>query len=164
LTLSGYIPVGRYPTGVVVSPDGQRLLATNAKGVKTRIPSTGYVQFQFNDNPWYDLNTIIGTVSLISVPTQAQLVIYTSQVLQNNGIKNPSEFGSVRDHSLDGIGLKAGKITHVIYIIKENRTYDQVLGDLPQGNGDPSLVLFGSDVTPSLHALTQRFVLLDNFF
>ena len=49
------------------------------------------------------------------------------------------------DHRLDGIGLKAGKITHVIYIVKENRTYDQVLGDLPQGNGDPSLVLFGHE-------------------
>jgi hypothetical protein len=52
----------------------------------------------------------------------------------------------------------------VIYIVKENRTYDQVLGDIPQGNGDPSLVLFGQNVTPSLHALAQRFVLLDNFF
>ncbi|HLK55505.1 MAG TPA: alkaline phosphatase family protein, partial [Chthonomonadaceae bacterium] len=55
-------------------------------------------------------------------------------------------------------------IKHVIYIIKENRTYDQVLGDLPQGNGDPSLVLFGRDVTPNLHALAERFVLLDNFY
>ena len=55
-------------------------------------------------------------------------------------------------------------IKHVIYIIKENRTYDQVLGDLPQGNGDPSLTLFGQNVTPNLHALAQRFVLLDNFY
>ena len=164
LTVRGYIPVGWYPTGVVVSPDGQRLLATNAKGVQTRIPSTGYVQWQFNDNPWYDLNTIIGTISLISVPSQSELAAFTNQVLQNNGIVTASLGVGPNDHRLDGIGLKAGKITHVIYIVKENRTYDQVLGDIPQGNGDPSLVLFGQNVTPSLHALAQRFVLLDNFF
>jgi YVTN family beta-propeller protein len=164
LTLRGYIPVGWYPTGVVVSPDGKRLLAINAKGVKTRIPSTGYVQWQFNDNPWYDLNTIIGTVSLISVPTQVELLAFTNQVFQNNGLVNPSQAINPNDRRLASIGLKAGKITHVIYIVKENRTYDQVLGDLPQGNGDPSLVLFGNHVTPSLHALAQRFVLLDNFY
>jgi YVTN family beta-propeller protein len=164
LTVRGYIPVGWYPTGVVVSPDGQRLLATNAKGVQTRIPSTGYVQWQFNDNPWYDLNTIIGTISLISVPSPSELGVFTNQVLQNNGIVTARAGVGPNDHRLDGIGLKAGKITHVIYIVKENRTYDQVLGDIPQGNGDPSLVLFGQNVTPSLHALAQRFVLLDNFF
>jgi len=164
LTVRGYIPVGWYPTGVVVSPDGQRLLATNAKGVQTRIPSTGYVQWQFNDNPWYDLNTIIGTISLISVPSHSELGVFTNQVLQNNGIVTASAGVGPNDHRLDGIGLKAGKITHVIYIVKENRTYDQVLGDIPQGNGDPSLVLFGQNVTPSQHALAQRFVLLDNFF
>ena len=65
---------------------------------------------------------------------------------------------------LAAINLKAGKIKHVIYIVKENRTYDQVLGDEPGGNGDPSLVLFGQNVTPNLHALAERFVLLDNFY
>jgi hypothetical protein len=60
--------------------------------------------------------------------------------------------------------LAAGKIKHVIYIIKENRTYDEVLGDLPQGNGDPSLVLFGRGVTPNQHALAERFVLFDNLY
>jgi len=163
LTVTGYIPVGWYPTGVVVSPDGKRLLATNAKGVKTRIPSTGYVQWQFNDNPWYDLNTIIGTVSLISVPTQGELLAFTNQVFQNNSLLPPMQ-PNKNDQRLATIGLKSGKITHVIYVVKENRTYDQVLGDLPQGNGDPSLVLFGQSITPNLHALAQRFVLLDNFF
>ena len=55
-------------------------------------------------------------------------------------------------------------IKHVFYIIKENRTYDQVLGDMKEGNGDPSLVLFGENVTPNLHALARQFVLLDNFY
>src|SRR5439155_3972694 len=56
------------------------------------------------------------------------------------------------------------KIDHVIYIIKENRTYDQVLGDMPQGNGDPALCLFPREVTPNQHALAERFALLDNFY
>lgn len=160
LNVRGYIPVGWYPTGVVVNPNGTQLLATNAKGVTPRIPSIGYQLFQFNNSPWYDLNTILGTVATIAVPTQSELARYTNQVYRNNGIVG----AGLGDHRLDGIGRAAGKITHVIYIVKENRTYDQVLGDLPQGNGDPSLVLFGNNVTPSLHALAQRFVLLDNFY
>ena len=94
------------------------------------------------------------------MPNSTQLATYTNQVLANNGLNNPV----VPNHSLDGIGLQSGGITHVIYIVKENRTYDQVLGDVPQGNGDPSLVLFGNSITPNLHALAQRFVLLDNFY
>jgi hypothetical protein len=65
---------------------------------------------------------------------------------------------------LQSISREAGKIQHVIYVVKENRTYDQVLGDLPQGNGDPSRNLFPREVTPNLHALAERFVLLDNFY
>jgi DNA-binding beta-propeller fold protein YncE len=171
LNLRGYIPVGWYPTAVVTSTDGSKLLVTNAKGVKTRNPSTGYVQWEFNDNPWYDLNTIRGTISFIGAPSKRDLAHLTDQVMANNGLNDsgpnvPGNDGGnwAFDHSLDSIGLKAGKIEHVIYIVKENRTYDQVLGDLPQGNGDPSLVLFGQNVTPNLHALAQRFVLLDNFY
>jgi YVTN family beta-propeller protein len=167
LDLRGYIPVAWYPTAVVTSTDGSKLLVTNAKGVKTRNPSTGYVQWEFNDNPWYDLNTIRGTISVISVPSRSGLAHFTDQVMANNGLNDsrPNAGGNwAYDHSLDSIGLKAGKIEHVIYIVKENRTYDQVLGDLPQGNGDPSLVLFGHNITPNQHALAQRFVLLDNFY
>jgi len=160
LTVKGFIPVGWYPTGVVASSDNKSLLVTNAKGIKAKNPSTGYQLFTFNDNAWYDLNTIKGTVAKISVPNSTQLASYTNQVLVNNGLNNPV----VPNHSLDAIGLQSGGITHVIYIVKENRTYDQVLGDVPQGNGDPSLVLFGSSITPNLHALAQRFVLLDNFY
>ena len=161
LTVQGFIPVGWYPTGVVASPDGKRLLVTNAKGVKPLHPNPGYVQWQFNDSPSYDLNLIVGTVAAVPVPTPAQLATYTNQVLANNGF---NQVNIPIDHSLDAIGRAAGGITHVIYIVKENRTYDQVLGDLSQGNGDPSLVLFGNNVTPSQHALAQRFVLLDNFY
>lgn len=167
LEVCGYIPMGWYPTGVVVSTDGKKLLVINAKGVKAKHPSTGYVQWEFNDNVWYDLNTIRGTVSFLHVPDKHDLAEMTEKVLANNRLDSrhwgDGDSGKY-DHRLDSIGLKAGKIKHVIYIVKENRTYDQVLGDLPQGNGDPSLVLFGANVTPSQHALAQRFALLDNFY
>ncbi|HVZ17533.1 MAG TPA: beta-propeller fold lactonase family protein, partial [Terriglobales bacterium] len=158
LVLQGYIPVGWYPTAVVADDSNQRLLVTNAKGVKTMNPSPCYKLWEFNDNPCYDLNEMQGTVAALDVPTHDQLVHYTNQVLANNSVALSST------KNLDSIGLKAGGIQHIIYIVKENRTYDQILGDIPQGNGDPSLVLFGESITPSQHALTKRFVLLDNFY
>lgn len=176
LDLQGYVPVGWYPTGIVLGNRGN-LLVSNAKGVVAHYPNAGYVQWSFNANPQYDLNQIEGTVSNILVPGQAELFRDTRQVLENNGAagddednKDEANKGRGRDnkgqndHRLDGISLRAGKIKHVIYIVKENRTYDQVLGDLPQGNGEKDLALFGRDVTPNLHALAERFVLLDNFY
>jgi DNA-binding beta-propeller fold protein YncE len=164
LQLQGYIPVGWYPSGVVVSNDNKRLLVTNAKGVTSRYPNPCYMQYEFNSNPCYDLNLLLGTVASLAVPSTTDLAKDTQQVLANNGAVASNTQSGPNDHSLDAIGLKAGKIKHVIYIIKENRTYDQVLGDIPQGNGDPNLVLFGQNITPSLHALATRFVLLDNFY
>jgi DNA-binding beta-propeller fold protein YncE len=171
--LKGYIPTGWYPTGVVVSGDGSKLLVANAKGTRTRNPDPKYKQGVFEEDPSYIQNIIEGNVSCIPVPDSDELAKDTNMVLANNGLPGKEgedhKMGSqgnddFDDQRLDAIGLKAGKIRHIIYIIKENRTYDQVLGDLPQGNGDPSLVLFGPDVTPNQHALAQRFVLLDNFY
>ena len=158
-TLIGYIPTGWYPTAVVASPVKPVILVANAKGTQTRYPNPGYQQFSFDGQ--YDLNLIEGTVETIRVPGSTQLGMYTRMTLANNkigAIANPAP------NPLASIGLSAGKIKHVFYIVKENRTYDQVLGDLPAGNGDPSLTLFGKSVTPNLHALASRFVLLDNFF
>ncbi len=160
----GYIPGGWYPTAVQPNSDNTRILVTNAKGITPQIPNPCYVQYQFNDNPCYDLNLILGTADSIAVPNSTQLALWTNQVLANNGAVAQNLQQGPYDHRLDGIGLKAGKIKHVIYIIKENRTYDQVLGDIPQGNGDPQLTEFGYANTPSLHALATRFVLLDNFY
>ena len=164
LSLQGYIPSGWYPTAVQPSDDNKQLLVTNAKGITPAIPNPCYIQYQFNNNPCYDLNLILGTVNSISVPNATQLASYTKQVYANNGAANATANQGPYDNRLNGIGLRAGKIKHVIYIIKENRTYDQVLGDIPQGNGDPSLVLFGAANTPNLHNLATRFVLLDNFY
>jgi YVTN family beta-propeller protein len=160
LTAQGYIPVGWYPTGIVASPFKKQILVSDAKGTQPRYPNPGYQQFAFNDNPQYDLNLIQGQVQTVAVPNSVQLSQDTQQVLANNRV---AEIGSV-PAVFNQIGLRAGGITHVIYMIKENRTYDQVLGDLPGGDGDPTLALFGQSVTPNQHALASRFVLLDNFF
>lgn len=146
----GLIPVGWYPTAIAVSADGKRLFVANAKGVQPRNPNGANVG---PDGKWgqYIENILEGTVSVIPVPTATEMPKLTARVEENNRERNTAP--------LPKTGIK-----HVIYIIKENRTYDQVLGDLPQGNGDRSLTLFGRDVTPNLHALAERFVLLDNFY
>jgi YVTN family beta-propeller protein len=164
LSLRGYIPAGWYPTAVQPTSDNKQLLVTNSKGVTPLNPNPCYVQFEFNDNPCYDLNEILGTANSIAVPDPAKLASYTKQVWANNGAANATSQQGPYDNRLNALGFKAGKIKHVIYIVKENRTYDQVLGDIPQGNGDPQLTLFGAANTPSLHALARRFVLLDNFY
>ena len=108
----------------------------------------------------YVLSVIEGNVGMIEIPSGEELEAATKDVLKNSRLDEATE--RLAANPLSGIGRAAGKIQHVIYIIKENRTYDEVLGDLPQGNGDPSLVLFGRDVTPNQHALAERFVLFDN--
>ena len=171
--LTGYIPTGWYPTAVVAAPY-RRLLVTNAKGTQTQHPNPAYKNYDFGNNPSYDpnvgfdpnvnapkgnpydLNLIEGTAQLLALPTSTQQAQDTQQVLAN------SRLSGIGANPLPPQAL-AG-IKHVIYIVKENRTYDQVLGDLPQGNGDPALTLFGQSVTPNLHALASRFVLLDNFY
>src|SRR5205807_6007779 len=95
----------------------------------------------------------------ISLPDDRELKKMTAQVLANNFAKSESDRAEVSK-----IESLKSKIQHVIYIIKENRTYDQVLGDMAQGNGDRSLCLFPRDVTPNQHALAERFGLLDNFY
>jgi len=151
--LAGYIPVGWYPTAAVASPDGRRLFVANAKGVNTRHPNGKPV----DGLGQYVLNLIEGTVSTIDLPGEEELKRLTAQTIANNRLRDLA-------HNAQRLTLKNPGIEHVIYVIKENRTYDQVLGDLPQGNGDPSLCLFPREVTPNQHALAERFVLLDNFY
>lgn len=152
--LEGMVDVGWHPTSVSVSADGGRLFVANAKGTKLRNP---------NDKPvgelgQYGANIIEGTISTIDLPAAMRnLAASTTRVRNNNmaAMGTPERIAK---------GFTKPPIEHVIYIIKENRTYDQVLGDLPKGNGDKSLNLFPREVTPNQHALAERFVLLDNFY
>src|SRR5262249_16572830 len=167
--VTGYLPVGWYPTTVLATPDGKQLFIANAKGVAVRNPNGKPVVLHGkpvgtnDEDSKYIQNIIEGTVSIVDVPGPGGLASLTSQVLTNNRVA-PNLDEKARA-AFANPGMK-----EVIYMIKENRTYDQVLGDLTDdsgqtlGNGDPSLTLFGKDVTPNLHALAKRFALLDNFY
>ncbi|RYX80527.1 hypothetical protein EON83_28270, partial [bacterium] len=150
--LAGFVPFGWYPTAPIVSADGSRLLVANAKGTQANNPN-GKPVAGLTSRPQYIQNIIEGTVSTLDLTRPLDLKASTDLVLKNN-----------QGHAATAPKFRDPGIKHVFYIIKENRTYDQVLGDLPQGNGDPSLVLFGRDVTPNQHALAERFALLDNFY
>lgn len=157
--LTGYVPVGWYPTSVTVSADGKRLFVTNAKGTAERNPNPPQEAREGAYAPGrgteYVLNRIEGSVSMLPVPSRKTLERDTEQVIANNRIRP----------GLEGPGnFRNPGIQHVVYILKENRTYDQILGDLPTGNGDPKLCFFPRPVTPNQHALAERFVLLDNFY
>ncbi len=151
---TGYLPVGWYPTSVVASPDGKKLFVANARGTADRTPNKGPGGLGSNAASRHMANLLEGTVAVVPLPaTAAELTKHTVQTIRNNRLAEGS-FASFKNP-----GIK-----HVIYIIKENRTYDQVLGDIPKGNGDPTLTLFPREVTPNQHALAERFVLLDNFY
>ncbi len=155
--LEGYIPAGWYPSGVICSSDGKRLLVSNAKGTRTRNPNPADGKAK-QTSP---LNLLEGNVVSVAVPTKADLKTQTEKVLANNRLT--AKFLDA-PNPLKEIGLQAGKIQHVIYIVKENLTYDHVLGDMPQGNGEPKMCLFNREITPNQHALAERFVLMDNFY
>lgn len=177
--LNGYIPVGWYPTALAATPDGKSLMVVNGWGTAAMNPNTQFnylnpdvlrintgtnpPQWTTPPGPGYVLNSIPGNVTSIDL-SQAipDLVNSTIQVIQNN--QNTPAMGSSADNTLAELGVKSGLIKHVIYIIKENRGYDQVLGDISRGNGDPSLTIYGREITPNQHALAERFILLDNFY
>jgi YVTN family beta-propeller protein len=178
----GWIPTAWYPTSVTLNADNSRLFVTNGYGLgetpnntnlfpnptRANPPIVGGVN-GFNDkycNCTYDQFTgtmDIGTLSTIPLPSRAEMIGDTLQVFINDHYLDISP--TDRDAN-NPVPLPGGTspIKHVIYIIKENRTYDQVFGDEPAGNGDPSLTLFGKSVTPNLHALAERFGLIDNFY
>jgi hypothetical protein len=144
---------------VVASGDGKRLLVANAKGTRVQTPNPApATRPGRHQSP---LNILEGNVISIEVPTKSELAGQTKRVMELDRL-TPRYMKA--ENPLKDIGLQAGKITHVIYIVKENRSYDQVLGDMPQGNGDPSRTLFGKNITPNQHAIADRFVLLDNFY
>jgi YVTN family beta-propeller protein len=159
--LLGYISTGWYPSALLATPDGKRLLVADARGSQPLNPNSKLPSTRPNDRRSYILNIIEGDVRTITLPDSDGLRDATQKVLAMNSLPPPIR---PSDQDTAEMGLKSGRIQHVFYIIKENRTYDQVLGDLPQGNGDSNLTIFGSEITPNLHALAGRFVLLDNLY
>ena len=177
--VEGFIPTGWYPTAVAVTPDSKTLLVGIGKGNQTR-PNPideknkrdGMVT-NYNPQPGsrrlpfpYIGTTLSGALSIVPVPDEKALAAYTTTVYRNCPYSDKL-LTDAPYPTKTAIPTRVGDpspIKHVIYIIKENRTYDQVLGDLPVGNGDPSLAMFGRDVTPNHHKLAEEFVLLDNLY
>jgi len=164
----GFLPTGWYPTFVTTSADGKRVIVASSKGIGTgpnRVkrpidPIAPAVSFQHHGN---QLN---GLVSFIDAPDAKKLADFTKQVYDNSLYRDTllEKAGIPNESIIPATVGETSPIKHVLFIMKENRTFDQVFGDLKQGNGDPSLTLFGRDVTPNQHALAEEFVLLDNLY
>jgi len=157
----GSIPTGWYPGSVVLNNAGNIIYVANVKGIGSRNQRT--------ERKGYNSHDHLGSVSVIRIPGDRELQKMTETVHLNNSYAemlkelHPSA-SSRKKVTVPELPNQTSFFKHVVYIIKENRTYDQVLGDMPQGDGDTSLVMFGSEVTPNHHLLAETFVLLDNFY
>ncbi len=173
---NGFIPAGWYPSAVAVSPDNKYLLVGNGKGLTSRPswPSPSRAARQSYKGIEYESSGRLfqGSISFIQRPDNAQMGAYTEQVRRNSTYR-PEHLTQAPLPSDSVVPTRIGEacpIKYVVYIIKENRTYDQVLGDLkdaqgrPIGNGEPKLTIFGEKVTPNQHALAREYVLLDDLF
>lgn len=165
--LLGLIPTGWYPTSLDVSADGTMLAVGTLLGV-------GAGQGEASGHPGAKgsyVHANRGSVNVVAVPTAAQLLGYTTSVAQNNrltltrdAVRDVAPRRNVAARAVPERPGEPSLIEHVVFIIRENRTYDQVLGALGRGAGDSSLVMYGRDVTPNTHALSEQFVTLDHFF
>ncbi len=154
----GFIPTGWYPTAVVLTADERQLYVASGYGFGSVAPAPGGRKGRsYRDRA--------GVVSAVDVPDSKTLASFTRRVFANNSA-TPSRAptGIAAGHPVPMNLGQPSPIRHVFYIIKENRTYDQVFGDIAQGNGDPSLVQFGREITPNHHALAEQYVLLDNYY
>ena len=174
----GFIPTGWYPTCVRVI--GSKIYVANGKGFSSYPNPEGpnptdvkeHVGIHAGDTSkprktqYIGGGLLMGTLSIIPVPSQKTLSVYSQAVYHNTPYNKKEELapGGETGNPVPGKVGDPSPIKHVFYVIKENRTYDQVLGDIKEGNGDSSLVLFGEKVTPNQHAIAKEFVLLDNFY
>ncbi len=160
--VAGLIPTAWYPGAVRLSADGKRLFVANVKGLGALSQPRPVAEGK-------NTHDFLGSVSLIDVPDAARLAKYTAQVNASNrlayslaGLEKPR--AGIKPTPVPVRHGEPSVFRHVVYVIKENRSYDQLLGDMKEGNGDPNLCLFGERVTPNLHALARQFTLFDNFY
>lgn len=156
--VEGFIPVGWYPGGLSLTPDGKTLCVANIKGIGSRV--VGKTGFNSHGHR--------GTVSLVPIPDAVRLAAYTRQVALNNRQTQilAADLKPRPNRKPVPVPERIGEpsvFKHVLYIIKENRTYDQVFGDIERAEGDPDLCMFGREVTPNQHKAVDEFCLLDNF-
>jgi YVTN family beta-propeller protein len=173
----GFIPTAWYPTCVRVVKD--KILVSNGKGLSSHANPYGPNPTRIGDEVVFQVagkeqkikvqyigGLFRGTLSILKTPDLSQMAVFSQAVYKNTPYNKKTELVSEGAKG-NPVPMKVGDsspIRYIFYIIKENRSYDQVLGDLPEGNGDRKLVLFGENITPNQHAIAREFVLLDNFF
>ncbi|PYU19656.1 MAG: hypothetical protein DMG32_24010 [Acidobacteria bacterium] len=159
--VAGLVPTGWYPNSVSVSRDGARLYIVNGKSPEgPSLTGCGYTPSPAAcqaRNAFIFQRTKAGFLTL-PAPSEKSLGAWTEQVARNDHFRAEG----ARDQAV--VEFLRSKIHHVVYIIKENRSYDQVLGDLERGNGDPALTSLPEPISPNHHELARRFVTLDNFY
>ncbi len=159
----GLIPVGWFPGAIQYDAGRKTLCVANMKGIGATIV------FKPDESVKLTTKDFFGTVSLVPVPTTRRLSGLTKRALQNMHYpklaeaRRPARPGQPARPVPERVG-EPSLFKHVIYVIKENRSYDQLLGDMPEGNGDPSLCIFGEPFTPNQHKIARQFVLLDNTY
>ena len=163
----GFIPTGWYPTGVTFSKDGRRIYVLSGKGLSPAANPRGPQPGLLGATGQYIATLLQGALSEIALPDDEQLAVLTKRVYDVTPYDDKIRLTPADAPPDSPIPAQVGApspIKHVFYIVRENRTYDQIFGDIPSGNGDPELTLFGDEVTPNAHALARTFVLLDNFY
>jgi DNA-binding beta-propeller fold protein YncE len=170
--VAGLIPTGWFPNSVSVSADGSRLFVVNGKSGSA--PNPGQCTGTSSDNTYApgcpaslqngSANSYVWQLTkagflTLPVPSDHELDRLTDVVAANNGFSDPTTHAQA-----ELMRALKSRIHHVIYIVKENRTYDQILGDIPNSNGDASITQFPAPLTPNFHHIAEQFVNLDNFY
>ena len=171
-TPQGFIPAGWYPTSVRVARDGKTVYIANGKGLFSMANREGPNPLAKGGNDktrQYIGGLLRGSLSTVPMPTPAAMAGYSRAVYECSPIDrhDPTAVTGPKPEEGNPVPTKVGDpspITHCVYIIKENRTYDHILGDIAEANGDPRLCIFPEKVTPNHHALVREFVILDNFY
>jgi YVTN family beta-propeller protein len=161
--ITGFIPTGVYPSSVCISNSGVLYISNiEAEGVRLGLTD------KRTSNLVYNSHHMLASISVIPVPEKKALKAYSDTVIAINDLSRATLAREKPRESVlpkpvpDRIG-EPSVFKHVVYIIKENRTYDQVLGDMKQGDGDPGLCIYGTEITPNTHKLAEEFMLLDNY-
>ena len=179
LAVLGHIPTGWFPSKLAVSLDGKQLIVANAKGFGSG-PNAGK-NFELGERGSYIGSLMNGTVSVIDIPTDAALKAETEQVIKNNFLIQPLANVPANNNPIPAFpGQRTSPIKHIVFIAKENRTYDEVFGRVPGGRGDSLLARYGTgvtvrnkktgqvvertDVMPNHLALARQFAMSDNFY
>ncbi len=161
--VTGFIPTGAYPSAIsILNPGFLYVCNLEGEGVNLALSAGN------SPNPAFNSHHMMASVSVIPVPGKKALKAYTDTVVAVNDLSRATEARLAPRENVPAkpVPERIGEpsvFRHVVYIIKENRTYDQILGDMKQGDGDPALCIYGADVTPNTHKLSEEFILLDNF-